>query len=233
MGALASLWLELAPGAALGALGGSYFSETVAARGVGSPWDGVIQDAALESALDPALVQAVIAAESAWNPNAVSADGTSWGLMQLNVQAHELATAQALDPTWAIPYGARLLAGQLARRPSLRLALAAYNAGTSRTDADLAARMAADRLGVGTYVETVLTYLAWYQQQTPAPGPVAEILPEPTEPFEPASGAPAGEGVPGPALGVDRPSAWFWGILAGAGVLVLGLMAWRARGAAW
>lgn len=81
--------------------------------------------------LDPHLVAAVVAAESSFRPNAVSAAGAR-GLMQLMP-----ATARALGIDPDCPYaniagGVRYLRAQAERFGDMRLALAAYNAGPAR-----------------------------------------------------------------------------------------------------
>lgn len=81
--------------------------------------------------LDPHLVAAVVAAESSFRPDAVSAAGAR-GLMQLMP-----ATARALGVDLECPYaniagGVRYLRAQAERFGNMRLALAAYNAGPTR-----------------------------------------------------------------------------------------------------
>lgn len=143
----------------------SYFSPVVAQRGVGSPWDDLILYAAQTYVVDPALIKAIISAESAWRPDAAS--DSSVGLMQINYAAHGVTRAVALDPSWNVTYGTSVIAGQLQRRPSIDLALAGYNAGTSRSDSDLAARVTANTNGVGNYVQTVLEFYAWFVANDP------------------------------------------------------------------
>jgi soluble lytic murein transglycosylase-like protein len=173
----------------------SYFNANVAQRGIGSPWDVQIRQAALANGLDPALIKGVISAESEWNPVAVSFNNSSFGLMQINVAAHGITVAQANDPNWAIPYATALLLHQIQTRPSLDLALAAYNAGTSRTNADLQNRLAGDINGVGTYVRTVLDYFAWFQANDAAPAvPIDVVITGPDLTTPPADG---GAGVAG------------------------------------
>lgn len=84
--------------------------------------------------LDPALFQALITQESAWNPRAISAKGAI-GLGQLMP-----ATAKALGVNPYQPYenlegSARYLKAQLLRFGDVKLALCAYNAGPSRVAA--------------------------------------------------------------------------------------------------
>lgn len=79
--------------------------------------------------LDPVLVQAVIQAESGYNPRALSVKGAR-GLMQLMPEtAEELGVEDAWDPESNIRGGTAYLGRLLAQFGTLELALAAYNAG--------------------------------------------------------------------------------------------------------
>lgn len=82
-----------------------------------------------ERGLDPALVAAVIAAESVGDAGAVSPAGAQ-GLMQLMPgTAAGLGVRDPFDPRQNVEGGTRLLAGLLRQFGSVELALAAYNAG--------------------------------------------------------------------------------------------------------
>lgn len=167
----------------------SYFSPVVAQRGLGSPYEDLVLYAAQTYGVTVALVKAIIAAESSWVSTAAS--DSSVGLMQINYTAHAVSRQQALDPAWNVTYGTSVIAAQLARRPSVDLALAAYNAGTSRSDSDLANRIAANTLGVGNYVQTVLEFYAWYLTNDPAsaaPGGGGAVEPFPDRPVPAAVG---------------------------------------------
>lgn len=89
-----------------------------------------IDGAARQFDLDPALVRAVIHAESGFNAHARSPKGAS-GLMQLMPgTARQLGVADTLVPSHNIRGGAQYLAGLLARFSNdVALATAAYNAG--------------------------------------------------------------------------------------------------------
>lgn len=92
-------------------------------------------DAAKKHNVDPALVKAVIQAESSWNPNAVSYKGAS-GLMQLMpAKASELGVTNAFDPEQNVNAGVRHLRELLEKYDGdLYRALAAYNAGSGAVD---------------------------------------------------------------------------------------------------
>jgi soluble lytic murein transglycosylase-like protein len=94
-----------------------------------SRYDDVIVEAAGQHSVDPALVKAVIHAESAFNPHAVSAKGAR-GLMQLMpATARMLGVRNAFSPTSNIHGGTRYLAQLLRRYRNEAHAIAAYNAG--------------------------------------------------------------------------------------------------------
>jgi soluble lytic murein transglycosylase-like protein len=88
------------------------------------------EDASRRYGLDPALVLAVVAVESGFRPEAVSAKGAQ-GLMQLMPRtAAALGVQDALDPEQNLDAGVRHLEALLKLYDGdLRRALAAYNAG--------------------------------------------------------------------------------------------------------
>jgi soluble lytic murein transglycosylase-like protein len=88
-----------------------------------------IEAAAGQTGLSEELISAVIAAESAYRPNAVSSAGAQ-GLMQLMPgTAHSLGVQDPFDPFQNVLGGSRYLQQQLQRFGSVEKALAAYNAG--------------------------------------------------------------------------------------------------------
>jgi soluble lytic murein transglycosylase-like protein len=95
----------------------------------------IIQAAAREQRLDPALIKGVIQTESSFNARAVSGAGAK-GLMQLmDGTARSLGVADSFDPAQNVRGGARLLRQLLDRYGgNLDLALAAYNAGPGAVD---------------------------------------------------------------------------------------------------
>jgi soluble lytic murein transglycosylase len=122
-------------------------------------YDGLIGLTAAEHQVQPALVKAVIAAESNFDPDAVSRKGAR-GLMQLMPDtAEQLGVADPLRPTENVRGGTRYLRAMLDRYGDLTRALAAYNAGPS----------VVDRYGgvppyreTRDYVDRVLTYYRAY-----------------------------------------------------------------------
>lgn len=94
-----------------------------------------VAQAALEHGIDPALVRAIMHAESAFRPNVVSHKGAQ-GLMQLMpATAERFGVTDAFDPAQNISGGARYLAWLLKRFDGdVQLAAAGYNAGEGAVD---------------------------------------------------------------------------------------------------
>jgi soluble lytic murein transglycosylase-like protein len=113
--------------------------------------------------LDPALIRAVIKAESSFDPGAVSRQG-AMGLMQLMPKtALSLRVTDPYDPGQNIAGGVRHLRYLLDRyQGNLPLALAAYNAGETRVSRESGVpRIRETR----EYVRRVLRFYKDYRQE--------------------------------------------------------------------
>jgi soluble lytic murein transglycosylase-like protein len=108
----------------------------------GERFSPLIDSSAKANGLDPALVKAVIAVESGFDPRAVS-DRGAVGLMQvlpdtgerygITADARRSIADKLLDPAMNLRIGTRYLRDLLARyADDVSLALAAYNAGEGR-----------------------------------------------------------------------------------------------------
>jgi soluble lytic murein transglycosylase-like protein len=101
----------------------------------GGRFNDTIEDQASRQGVSPDLVRAVIQAESAFNPTAVSSKG-AMGLMQLMpATARELGVSDPFHPEQNITAGVRYLKSLLIRYDdNVELALAAYNAGPGNVE---------------------------------------------------------------------------------------------------
>ena len=98
-------------------------------------YDDIIDEAAEKYDMDPNLIHAVMQAESAFHPYAVSRAGAE-GLMQLMPEmSDELGVSDAFDPRENIMGGVRYLKRLLDYHDgNLDLALASYNAGPGNVE---------------------------------------------------------------------------------------------------
>jgi soluble lytic murein transglycosylase-like protein len=99
-------------------------------RNRAAAYSDLIEEAARRARINPALLRAVIAVESAFDPRAVSPKGAQ-GLMQLRpATARRYGVHQPFDPRDNLQGGASYIRDLLKRYGNdLELALAAYNAG--------------------------------------------------------------------------------------------------------
>jgi soluble lytic murein transglycosylase-like protein len=127
-----------------------------------STYDRWIRTACRKYSLDPALVMAVIHAESQFDPLAVSPRGAV-GLMQLSpVVTRELGINDPFNPQLNIDGGVRYLKGLLVTFDGDKeLALAAYNAGPTQVYRYNGVPPFKD---TQKYLKQVFHYLAFYQK---------------------------------------------------------------------
>jgi soluble lytic murein transglycosylase-like protein len=141
-------------------------------------YDHIILKAARDYGIDPAVIKAVIMAESGFNPQAISYAGAQ-GLMQLMPRtARALKVENPMDPLANILGGTRYLKRLLQHfHGDLELALAAYNAGSRnvRRHNGIPPFKATHR-----YIAKIKIYHQYYQQQgfSLASRAVAAIPPE-------------------------------------------------------
>ena len=128
-------------------------------------YQNLIKAASQKYALSPQVLEAVIDAESGYNPKALSCKGAQ-GLMQLMPQtAWQLGVSNPYDPEQNIDAGARYLKLMLDKFGALELALAAYNAGPG----------AVERYGgippyqeTKEYVKKICSRVSYNYQESPA-----------------------------------------------------------------
>ncbi len=118
----------------VGSVGGTLRKVRHTPRRHASRYDPLIARAARRHGLPPALVKAVVRAESNFEPAAVSHKGAQ-GLMQLMpATAASLGVRDPLHPEENVRGGARYLREMIDRYGSWNQALAAYNAGPTAVD---------------------------------------------------------------------------------------------------
>jgi soluble lytic murein transglycosylase-like protein len=129
------------------------FSETVARRGIESPWESIIQVASAKYGIEVALIKSIISQESAWQADAVNPDDPSYGLMQLNYNFFKTANGDPiLDPQENVNRGTAYLAEQTRKYGSrLEDIISSYNAGHPITG------------NQASYVQPVMQYLDWFR----------------------------------------------------------------------
>ncbi len=128
----------------------------------------LIEEAAERYDVDPALVKAIIMAESNYNPHAVSKKGAQ-GLMQLMPStAKALGVEDSFDPKHNINAGVRYFKQLMNKlNGDAELALAAYNAGLRRV---YQYQGIPPFKSTQYYIKKVLKYHQYYKQQLVAVG---------------------------------------------------------------
>ena len=125
-------------------------------------YDHWIKAACRKHSLDPALVKAIIHAESQFDPLAVSPKGAI-GLMQIGPSTvKELGIKDPFNPQYNIDGGVRYLKDLLdAFEGDQKLALAAYNAGPTQVYRHNGVPPFKD---TKNYLQRVFRYIAYYQK---------------------------------------------------------------------
>lgn len=127
----------------------------------------VVRAMAQKHNVEPAFVKSIIAAESAFNPKAVSSKGAV-GLMQLMPQTAQELGADPQVPEQNIEAGATYLSRLMYRyrnyRDQLKRTIAAYNAGPGNVDRYHGVPPFKE---TRTYVKRVLTYYKVYAVRPP------------------------------------------------------------------
>lgn len=142
-------------------------------------YKSLIDASAKTQGLDPSLVKAMIAVESAFEPQAVSPKG-ALGLMQImpatgarygvSANARRTVEQQLFDPATNLRIGTRYLRDLLQRfDQDLRLALAAYNAGEGAVEQY--ARTIPPYPETRDYVALVQQFEAYYRPPPPVVAP--------------------------------------------------------------
>lgn len=160
----------------------------------------LIEQHARAQRLDPALVKAVVAVESAFDPGAVSPKGAI-GLMQVipaTAERYGLAAdrkwtveQRLLDPATNVRIGTRYLADLLKRFDNdVTLALAGYNAGEHAVERY--ARRVPPYPETRAYVVIVQQFRDLYTPPpAPPPKPTRVVVPRPNQGRTPVSAEPA------------------------------------------
>ncbi len=125
----------------------------------------MIRVAAAKHKVRPALVKGIVAAESAFNANAISAKGAI-GLMQLMPETAEQYGVDPLVPEQNIDGGTRYLQHLIAKyakyKNGLKRAIAAYNAGPGVVDRFRGVPPYRETKG---YVTRVLAFMRQYERE--------------------------------------------------------------------
>lgn len=211
-------------------------------------FDGLVWQYAGAEGIDPLLVKAEMAQESGFDPGRMLPEpalaDASRGLMQVLYKTavwlgyrgdpgdDASRTGGLYDPETSVKYGAAYLGYQWRRysgSPTQETdAIAAYNAGTARRDAEGYYVNTKGERTVQLHVDRVARYLEGYRAAYAA-GPTGPVLPE-LAPIEPEPGAelPPAEGFP-PEIEPGPEGAGVAALLAIAGLLVAGILVTARR----
>ncbi len=134
----------------------------VTAQNETGSYDAIIEAAAEQFKIPPALIKAVIKQESNFDPSAVSSKG-AMGLMQLMPQTAELLdVGDPFNPDENIFAGTRYLVDMInLYRGNINRALAAYNAGPQRVQSGIPKIPETQN-----YVDSVLHYYESFSKYT-------------------------------------------------------------------
>jgi hypothetical protein len=159
---------------------------TQAMQRVQAEHGGVISELSKEHEVPEPLIYAVIQAESAGNPKAVSRVGAR-GLMQLMPEtARKLGVSDSFDPAQNITGGTKYLS-QLMKRyeGNTERAIAAYNAGPNRVDEWVAGTRPLPK-ETQNFVRTVTGYMKKYSDTRSWDIPSMPVQKQPTAPGDSA-----------------------------------------------
>lgn len=151
--------------AATGGASATAAPAATAAAGGTQAWAPAIAGAAAREHVDPALVRAVMSAESGGNPNALSPVGAE-GLMQLMPGTAQSLGVDAANPLDNLEGGAKYL-GELTHRFGLENGVAAYNAGPHAVEKYGGVPPYAE---TQAYVQKVLSLYNQFKRPEGAPG---------------------------------------------------------------
>lgn len=145
------------------------FNLSAAQKGILSPYDGILLTVTGGDQNLYFLVKAIIAKESAWNPQAIRQEpqlhDASRGLMQvLYSTAQDMGyggdATGLFDPATNIQTGVAFLQSLISRYPNILDAISAYNGGHPLT-------LASGAYANQSYVDDVLAYWSWYAGNEP------------------------------------------------------------------
>lgn len=117
------------PGCAGARAGGNAAAMVGLPGWVPAPYRSIVVTSAIGAGVSPALLAALLQAESGFRRDVVSPAGAQGIAQFMPATARGVGLADPFDPAQAIPAAARLLAGHQRDFGSIPLALAAYNAG--------------------------------------------------------------------------------------------------------